>query len=164
MDITFGPTTCTSTTQDNEDGAFEKSLRKLATEKVQRDKPLRIKVRRRNIWEDSKVKLAKYTESVLNNIIKVQFVGEPAVDQGGPRNEFFSLLHREVCGSNMFIGNETCKLFNHNLLALEQRNYFIYGQLCSLAIMQGSPAPSFLSPTLADYIVFWRTEQSSVPN
>lgn len=53
----------------------------------------------------------------------------------------------------MFIGSETCKLFNHNLLALEQRNYFIYGQLCSLAIMQGSPAP-FLSPTLADYIVF----------
>ena len=73
-------------------------LLKLATEKVQRDKPLRIKVRRRNIWEDLKVKLAKYTESDLNNIIKVQFVGEPAVDQGGSRNEFFSLLHREVCG------------------------------------------------------------------
>lgn len=54
----------------------------------------------------------------------------------------------------MFIGNETCKLFNHNLLALEQRNYFIYSQLCSLDIMQGSPAPSFLSPTLADYIAF----------
>ena len=96
----------------------------------------------------------QYTESDLNNIIRVQFVGEPAVDQGWPRNEFFSLLHREVCGSNMFIGNETCKLFNHNLLALEQRNYLIYGQLCSLAIMQGSPAPSFLCPTLADYIVF----------
>ena len=93
------------------------------------------------------------TESDLNNIIRVQFVGEPAVDQGWPRNAFFSLLHREVCGCNMFIGNETCKLFNHNLLALEQRNYLIYGQLCSLAIMQGSPAPSFLSPTLADYIV-----------
>ena len=54
----------------------------------------------------------------------------------------------------MFIGNEICKLFNHNLLALEQRNYFMYGQLHSLAIPQGSPAPSFLSPTLADYIVF----------
>ena len=29
MDITFGPTTCTSTTQDNQHGAFENSLRKL---------------------------------------------------------------------------------------------------------------------------------------
>ena len=155
MDITFGPTTCTSPSQDNQDGAFENSLRKLATEGVQRDKPLRIIARRRIIkWEDSKVKLAKYTESDLNNIVRVQFVGEPAVDQGWPPNEFFSLLHREVCGSNMFIGNETCKLFNHNLLALEQSNYFIYRQRCSLAIMQGSPAPSFLSPTLADYIVF----------
>ena len=97
--------------------------------------------------------LAKYTESDLNEMIRVQFVGEPAVDQGGPRNEFFCLLHREVCGCKMFIGNQTCKLFNHNRLALEQRNYFMYGQLCSFAIMQGSPAPSFLSPTLADYIV-----------
>ena len=42
MDITFGPTTCISATnQDNQDGAFENSLRKLATEKVQRDKSLR---------------------------------------------------------------------------------------------------------------------------
>ena len=96
MDITFGPTTCTSTTQDNQDGAFKNSLRKLATEKVQRDKPIRIKFRRRNIWEDSKVKLAKYTESDLNNMIRVQFVGELAVDQGGPCNEFFCLLHRYV--------------------------------------------------------------------
>ena len=69
MYITFGPTTCTSTTQDNQDGAFKNSLRKLATEKVQRDKPLRIKVRRRNIWKDSKDKLAKYTESDLNNLL-----------------------------------------------------------------------------------------------
>ena len=67
---------------------------------------------------------------------------------------FTLLLNREVCGSNMFIANETCKLFNHNLLALEQRNYFMYGQRCSLAILQGSLAPPFLSPTLADYIVF----------
>ena len=41
MDITFRPTTCISATnQDNQDGAFENSLRKLATEKVQRDKSL----------------------------------------------------------------------------------------------------------------------------
>ena len=59
MDITFGLTTCISTNQDNQDGAFENSLRKLATEKVQRDKPLRMKVRRRNIWEDSTVKLGQ---------------------------------------------------------------------------------------------------------
>ena len=29
----------------------------------------------------------------------------------------------------------------------------MYGQLCSFAIMQGSLAPSFFPPTLADYIV-----------
>ena len=43
---------------------------KLAVEKVQRDQSLRIKVRRKNIWEASKVKLAKYTESDLYNIMR----------------------------------------------------------------------------------------------
>ena len=54
----------------------------------------------------------------------------------------------------MSIGSETNKMFNHNLLALEQRNYFMYGQLCFLATLQGAPAPSLLSPTFTDYIVF----------
>ena len=153
MDTTFGCTACISTTQDNQDSALGNSL-----EKVPRDKRLRIKV-----WENSKVKLVKCTVSDLNKIIRIKFVSEPPVNQGGPHNEWFSLLHREVCGSNIFIGSETCKLFNNNFLALEQRNYFMYGQQCSLAILQGSPAPSFLPPTLRVHCR-WRTGQSPVPN
>lgn len=106
MDTTFGCTACISTTQDNQDGALGNSLQKLAREKVPRDKPLRMKVRRRKIWEDSKVKLVKCTVSDLNKIIRVKFLAEPAVNQGGPHDKWFSLLHREVCGSSIFIGSE----------------------------------------------------------
>ena len=149
MDTTFGCTACISTTQDNQDSTLGNSL-----EKVPRDKRLRMKVRRRKIWSN-------WSNAQSQTLIK--FVGEPPVNQGGPHNEWFSLLHREVYGSNIFIGSETCKLFNNNFLALEQRNYFMYGQQCSLAILQGSPAPSFLPPTLRVHCL-WRTGQSPVPN
>ena len=59
-------------------------------EKLHKDNPLRIKVRRSSIWQDAKLKLGKCTVLDLKNIVKVQFLGEPAVDEGGPRNEFFS--------------------------------------------------------------------------
>ena len=60
------------------------------------ESPVRIKVRRSHVWEDASLKLRRCSESDLNKLIKVQFVGEPAVDEGGPRNEFFSLLHKEI--------------------------------------------------------------------
>ena len=92
-------------------------------------------VRRSNVWEDAKIKMKKCSNDELNHLIKIQFVGEPAVDQGGPRNEFFSLVHSEVSNSGMFIGKENRKCFNHDVLALEQRSFYIYGQLCYIAVM-----------------------------
>ena len=49
----------------------------------------RINVRRSHIWNDFKD--ARNKKRVKpNNMIKVVFIGEPAVDDGGPRREFFS--------------------------------------------------------------------------
>ena len=113
--------------------------------------------------------MKKCSNDELNNLIKIQFVGEPAVDQGGPRNEFFSLVHNEVSKSGMFIGKENRKCFNHDILALEQRNYYIYGQLCYIAVLQGSPSPCFFAPSVVDYIVYGKIEKvetciGDVPN
>lgn len=130
------------------------AIRNLAAEKLEKDRPLRIKVRRSNVWEDAKFKIKKCSDSDLRSIIKVQFVGEPAVDEGGPRNEFYSLLHSEMSKSGQFIGEQNRKCFNHDILALEQGNFFIYGQLCSMGIMQGSPSPCFFAPAIANYIVY----------
>ena len=113
--------------------------------------------------------MKKCSNDELNHLIKIQFVGEPAVDQGGPRNEFFSLIHNEVSNSGMFIGKENRKCFNHDILALQQRNFYIYGQLCYIAVMQGSPSPCFFAPSVVDYIVYGKIEKvetciEDVPN
>lgn len=121
------------------------------------------------MWEDAKFKMKKCAANDLNNCIKVQFVGEAAVDEGGPRNEFFSLIHNELSKSGMFTGEESRKCFNHDILALEQRNFYIYGELCYMAIVQGSPSPCFFAPAVVDYIVYGKIEKvetciGDVPN
>ena len=160
-------------TENKEDSTNEvpisSMIRKLAAEKLKSDASLRVKVRRSNVWEDARFKIKKCSDSDLRNIIKVQFVGEPAVDEGGPRNEFYSLVHSEMSKSSLFIGEQDKKSFNHDILALERRDYYIYGQLCSMGILQGSPSPCFFTPTTADYIVFGKIEKVStcitdVPN
>lgn len=114
---------------------FSTIIRELSVGKFNPESPLRIKIRQSHAWQDTLFKLRRYSECDLNKIIKVQFIGEPAVDEGGPRNEFFSLLHREMASSSLFFGEPGSKCFNHNVIALEQNEYLFYGQLCSLGIL-----------------------------
>ena len=50
---------------------------------------MRINIRRKNIFQDF-VAIRKNPWFDLNRAFKVVFVGEPAIDDGGPRREFFS--------------------------------------------------------------------------
>ena len=49
---------------------------------------MRISVRRKNIFHNF-VAIRKKPWFDLNKAFKVVFVGEPAIDDGGPRREFF---------------------------------------------------------------------------
>ena len=48
-----------------------------------------MKVRRKNVWNDSLTKLGKAKKDVYKPL-KVQFVGEPPVDQDGSSREYCS--------------------------------------------------------------------------
>ena len=54
---------------------------------------LRIKVRRQAVWEDTRIKFSRVQDEDLRKPVKVQFIGEPAIDNGGPSREFFSLMN-----------------------------------------------------------------------
>ena len=78
-------------------------------------------------------------------------------------------ISSEMSKSSLFIGEQDKKSFNHDILALERRDYYIYGQLCSMGTLQGSPSPCFFTPTIADYIVYGKIKKVStcttdVPN
>ena len=144
-------------------------IKDLSAEKILPEETLRIKVRRSYVWDDAKNKIGKCTKNDLCKTLKVQFVGEPAVDQGGPRNEFFTLLHKQINSSSLFTGEPGKKLFSHNVPALQRNDFLIYGQLCSLGVMQGSPSPAFFASPAVDYILYGKLEKvkieiSDVPN
>ena len=70
----------------------------------------------RFVWSVKSVSGCKITSSLPN--VQVRFVGEGAVDQGGPRREFFRLF---ASGSKQYFfhGSETRRFFDNNVSAVQ---------------------------------------------
>lgn len=57
---------------------------------------LTLSVRREHVFEDSKAILAEASEYELRKQLKVIFIGEYGVDEGGPIKEYFMLVSKEM--------------------------------------------------------------------
>ena len=140
------------------DTNLQNILSQWAGEKLQNDQYLRMKVRRNNIWNDTCMKLDVCSAEDLTKKLKVQFVGEPAVDQGGPKREFFTLINREAT-THLLSGNSG--IFRHNVLALNDKEFFKFGQLTALGLLQGSSGPRCFTQSVSDYIIYGNTDSLS---
>ena len=80
--------------------SFEDAFKDFVKRVLKSDAVQRIIVRRSNVWEDSLKQFTKLQGLSYNKNIKVTFVGEPAVDSGGPRREYFTLLIRAIATNN----------------------------------------------------------------
>jgi hypothetical protein len=68
---------------------------------------VRLNVRRKYIWSDFKESRSNGKVSPTDNV-KIVFIGESAIDDGGPRREFFSGMHFfTVLYMRCFIGFST---------------------------------------------------------
>jgi hypothetical protein len=85
----------------------------------------------------------------LSKPFKVQFVGEPAVDYGGPSREFFSLINQHMHRS-MLCGTT----FRHNVVSLQKEEFMKCGQLAAKGLLQGSAGPKCFGKTVTDYILY----------
>ena len=70
-------------------------MKDLVTELARNVQPvkIRISIRRKSVFKDY-LETAKKPWFNGRRMLKVTFIGEPAVDDGGPRREFFSGLHK----------------------------------------------------------------------
>ena len=96
---------------------------------------LYIQVKRDKIIEDT---LNYISNSSLNlkKQLKIKFIGEQGVDEGGVRKEFFMLLVRQIFDANygMFSYNEKTRYFWFNLYSFEPKiKYELIGVLLGLA-------------------------------
>ena len=101
-----------------------------------------MKVTRKWTWKDFKSSLQRARE--LNVHVKVQLVGESAINEGGPRCELFCPVNRMV--SNELMQREDGqKNFLHNMVLLQKNEYHLYGQCVAMALLQGPPGPQVFS-------------------
>ena len=116
---------------------------------------IRLKVRRSCLWEDTLAKMKRVNPDCLNGIVTVQFIGEPAVDEGGPRKELFFLVHKYMQqSSSLFTGPPTSRRLVHNMIALQKEEYLHYGVISALSLYQGSPGPTMFAAPVVDYILY----------
>ncbi len=97
--------------------------------------PICLTVSRSSIFADS-VSLFKQRNFDFKKPLKVTFEGEPAIDGGGPRREFFTIfLHQLLSPSTnprLFKGRNNQFLPMHNL-------YKVAGRIVATSITQGGP-------------------------
>ena len=138
---------------------FKDSLMEMSTKSITQEDSVRVKVRRTAIWDDAKIKLNRFTYDHWSKSLRVQFVGESAVDEGGPRREFTALVHNMVMQSKLFEGTPEGKYFSNNFSALKDEDYKLYGKFCVWTLLQGCPAPSFFAKPVVDYIIYGSLEK-----
>lgn len=138
--------------------SLKEALKKAAKEvyscnEIDNKNKLRINVRRRKVWNDTFEIFRGQDKSDFNLPLNVRFTGEEAVDLGGPKREFFSILFQRLEQQRIVAGSSSYLTFSHDVLAYEAKEYEIFGVLVALSLLNGCSAPHNLSPSLAQYII-----------
>ena len=115
----------------------------------------RVSVRRSHLYQDALRAFSKPTFNV-GKMLKVCFVGEPAaIDDGGPRREFFSLLTGEIFRtSGLFSGWPEHVVPLHDVHAVANNKFYVVGKMLATCLVQGGEPPVCFAKAIADYIVF----------
>ncbi|KAA8499862.1 putative E3 ubiquitin-protein ligase HERC3 [Porphyridium purpureum] len=95
-----------------------------------------IHVRRDHVIEDAVNCVQFMAPSDLRKPLRVEFHGEPGVDEGGVRKEFFQILTEKLFSADygMFIHNEDTNLNWFNRNALDMNEYYLVGLIVGLAM------------------------------
>ena len=118
------------------------------------DNSIRLKIRRSEVFKDTVYELRKGLD-VNSKRLRVVFLGESAVDAGGPMREYLHLLVAAFAQNNsLFGGPLSSRSLKHSVLELERQTFFYIGRIIALSLVYGGPAPSFFTPAVADYIVY----------
>lgn len=97
-----------------------------------------ILVDRENLLETAFVEIKEIVD--LRNTLEVQFYEENAVDLGGPRREFFTLVLRQI------------QEHYFDPVREYSDNYEIVGKILALSMLQSGPLPRVLSASLVEEV------------
>jgi len=98
-----------------------------------------VKVRRSHLISDTLLQMSLRKDD-LKKPLKVQFVGEEGIDEGGVQKEFFQLIMSQIFDVNygMFTWDEDLRVYWFNRSSLEnEREFELIGILLGVAIYNG---------------------------
>ena len=113
----------------------------------------RIHVRRSHLITDA---IRAFSKSTFNasKMLKVVFVGEPSVDEGGPRREFFQLAMKDAfTTTGLFAGWPENVVPVHNVGAVVNNDYYVIGKIVATCLVQGGQPPACFCTAVADYLI-----------
>ena len=111
-----------------------------------------IHVRRNHIWSDTLRAVKKASFNPINPL-RVTFIGEPAVNEGGPRREFFSLVLAKIASDrSIFHGPEDSRTFIRNFQGVQNRLFYIVGMLVATSLANGGPGFPYLLQAVYSYL------------
>jgi len=82
----------------------------------------------------------------------VTFNGEPGVDTGGIRREYFTLLLKHINDDTSLVeGSYGHKLPVQSVNKLISGEYELVGKIIGASILQGGPSPTFFAQSVLEY-------------
>ena len=95
----------------------------------------RIHIRRSRLFADAMRAFSKPTFNA-SKMLKVVFIGEPSVDDGGPRREFLQLLMRDAFAtSGLFAGWPQHIVPLHNVQAVANNMFYVTGKMMAACLV-----------------------------
>ena len=133
--------------------SLQEILEQLAL-KINDDKISKFNISRSHLWEGALRGLRRKTFSP-DNRVSVKFTddsgtSEGAVDLGGPKREFFTLVLEWIVHSQLFCGPEESKFLSCNANYLGNDFYFYAGEFIAMSIVYGGPGPRCFGVPLYD--------------
>ena len=114
----------------------------------------RINVRRQLLLQDA-MKQFQCKSCDVSKLIQVELIGEPAVDTGVHRREFFQLLMIDLMSkSGLFEGYPSFVTPAHNVVSLSTDQCMVARNMIATSIIQGGPAPHCFATAVAEILVY----------
>ncbi|XP_039524678.1 uncharacterized protein LOC120477237 isoform X1 [Pimephales promelas] len=137
-------------------------LRLLAS-RVDDGKDFKICVSRNDFYQRAMVQWQRQKRGTPGNTLRVTFLGEAGVDTGAIRKEFLSDLIGEI-EKQLFEhrGHQRGKSPIYSLSNLEKGFFRTAGEVFSVSLAQGGPAPRFLRPWCFAYLSSGDLDESTL--
>lgn len=141
LDVSLLCSLCTCSQRPIPNKEVQHLLQQHYSQVIQAYEYQRINIRRQSLLQDATKQFQRQSFDA-SKVLRVQFLGELAVDTGGPRREFLQLLMVDLLSkSGLFEGYPSSTIPMHNVLALSTGQYALAGKMIAISMIQGGPAP-----------------------